>query len=57
MAVEFNPEGRKFIALNGGPAYKFKEAMSFIVNCETKEELDYWQKLSRGGDPQARVCG
>lgn len=58
MTVEFELEGQKFVALNGGPRYKFTEAISFIVNCETQEELDYfWENLSEGGDPQAQVCG
>jgi predicted 3-demethylubiquinone-9 3-methyltransferase (glyoxalase superfamily) len=49
MTVEFNLEGREFVALNGGPVFKFTEAISFIVNCETQDELDYyWQKLSEG---------
>lgn len=58
MTVEFELEGQKFVALNGGPRYKITEAISFIVNCETQEELDYfWENLSEGGDPQAQVCG
>jgi predicted 3-demethylubiquinone-9 3-methyltransferase (glyoxalase superfamily) len=51
-------EGQEFVALNGGPQYKFTEAISFIVNCETQEEVDYyWEKLSEGGDEKAQVCG
>lgn len=58
MTVEFELEGQKYVALNGGPRYKFTEAISFIVNCETQEELDYfWEKLSEGGDEKAQVCG
>jgi predicted 3-demethylubiquinone-9 3-methyltransferase (glyoxalase superfamily) len=58
MTVEFTLEGQKFIALNGGPIFKFNEAISFIVNCETQEEIDYyWEKLSEGGDPNAQQCG
>jgi predicted 3-demethylubiquinone-9 3-methyltransferase (glyoxalase superfamily) len=58
MTVEFELEGQKYVALNGGPMYKFTEAISFIVNCETQEELDYyWEKLSEGGDEKAQVCG
>lgn len=58
MTVEFQLEGQKFVALNGGPQYKFTEAISFIVNCESQEELDYyWEKLSEGGDEKAQVCG
>jgi len=47
MTVEFQLEGQEFVALNGGPMFKFTEAISFVVNCETQEELDYyWEKLS-----------
>jgi predicted 3-demethylubiquinone-9 3-methyltransferase (glyoxalase superfamily) len=50
MIVEFQLEGQEFLALNGGPHFKFTEAISFVVNCETQEEVDYfWQKLSEGG--------
>jgi predicted 3-demethylubiquinone-9 3-methyltransferase (glyoxalase superfamily) len=50
MTVEFQLEGQEFVALNGGPHFKFTEAISFVVNCETQEEVDYyWEKLSQGG--------
>src|SRR5258707_1417616 len=50
MTVEFELEGQKFVALNGGPHFKFTEAISFVVNCEMQEEVDaYWEKLSAGG--------
>src|SRR5437867_10648495 len=50
MTVEFEIEGQKFVALNGGPHFKFTEAVSFVVNCETQEEVDYfWNKLTTGG--------
>ena len=50
MTVEFQLEGQEFVALNGGPVFKFTEAISFVVNCETQEEVDYyWEKLSAGG--------
>lgn len=50
MTVVFQLEGQEFIALNGGPHFKFTEAISFVVNCETQEEVDYfWSKLSEGG--------
>ena len=50
MTVEFQLDGQKFLALNGGPHFKFTEAVSFVVNCETQEEVDYfWEKLSAGG--------
>ncbi len=56
MTVAFQLEGQEFIALNGGPMFKFSEAISFIVNCETQEEVDYfWEKLSAGGEEG--VCG
>ncbi len=50
MIVTFRLEGQEFIALNGGPVFKFTEAISFLVNCETQEEVDeLWEKLSLGG--------
>lgn len=58
MTVEFWIEDQKFIALNGGPVFKFNEAISFIVNCDTQQEIDYyWEKLSEGGDEKAQMCG
>jgi len=58
MTVEFFLEGQKFLGLNGGPVFKFTEAISFIVYCDTQEEIDYyWDKLSEGGDKKAQVCG
>ncbi|MGB2870180.1 MAG: VOC family protein [Bacteroidota bacterium] len=51
MTVNFQLEGRDFVALNGGPHFKFTEAISFSIDCETQEEVDYfWQKLSEGGE-------
>ncbi len=51
MTVSFALEGQEFIALNGGPVFKFNEAVSFIVNCETQAEVEkYWEKLSEGGE-------
>lgn len=51
MTVEFQLEGQDFIALNGGPQFKFTEAISFSVACETQQEVDYfWNKLSEGGE-------
>lgn len=56
MAVEFELHGRKFLSLNGRPEFPFSAATSFIVNCETQEEVDhYWDKLSAGG--QTQQCG
>jgi predicted 3-demethylubiquinone-9 3-methyltransferase (glyoxalase superfamily) len=50
MTVDFELEGQKFVALNGGPAFKFTEAISFMVNCESQQEVDeMWEKLSAGG--------
>lgn len=58
MTIEFELEGQRFVALNGGPHFKFNEAVSFIVNCETQEEIDfYWEKLSDSGDKSAQQCG
>lgn len=56
MTVEFEIEGQRFLALNGGSEFKFTEAVSFIVNCESQEEVDkYWQMLTAGGEES--VCG
>jgi predicted 3-demethylubiquinone-9 3-methyltransferase (glyoxalase superfamily) len=50
MVVAFELDGQEFLALNGGPAFQFSEAVSFVVNCETQEEIDhYWSKLTEGG--------
>jgi predicted 3-demethylubiquinone-9 3-methyltransferase (glyoxalase superfamily) len=50
MTVEFLLEGQTFVALNGGPVFKFTEALSFVVNCQSQDEVDrYWEKLSAGG--------
>jgi predicted 3-demethylubiquinone-9 3-methyltransferase (glyoxalase superfamily) len=58
MTVAFELDGQAFLALNGGPAFTFNEAISLMVNCETQEEIDfYWEKLSAGGDPSAQQCG
>ncbi len=51
MTVAFELEGREFVALNGGPHYKFTEAVSFAVSCETQKEVDdYWARLTEGGE-------
>lgn len=58
MAVEFEIEGQVFVALNGGSNFKFNPAISFIINCDSQDEIDYyWERLSLGGDEQAQVCG
>jgi predicted 3-demethylubiquinone-9 3-methyltransferase (glyoxalase superfamily) len=52
MTVEFKIEGQQFIALNGGPIFQFNESISFVVNCRTQAEVDYyWKKLTAGGKP------
>ena len=56
MTVAFELDGQAFVALNGGPLFKFTEAMSLVVNCETQNEVDhFWEKLSAGG--QEVQCG
>jgi predicted 3-demethylubiquinone-9 3-methyltransferase (glyoxalase superfamily) len=58
MTVDFRINGQSFVALNGGPAFEFNEAISFQVLCETQDELDhYWSRLSAGGDASAQQCG
>jgi predicted 3-demethylubiquinone-9 3-methyltransferase (glyoxalase superfamily) len=56
MTVQFDLNGQEFIALNAGPKFKFTPAVSFVINCETQDEVDYyWDKLSAGGRPDQ--CG
>ncbi|MBI1833516.1 MAG: VOC family protein [Candidatus Andersenbacteria bacterium] len=56
MTISFEIEGQKFLALNGGPVFKFTEAISFMVSCDTQEEIDYyWGKLS--AVPESEQCG
>jgi predicted 3-demethylubiquinone-9 3-methyltransferase (glyoxalase superfamily) len=58
MTVEFELDGHPFTALNGGPTFKFNEAVSFQVVCKSQQEIDYfWEKLGAGGDPKAQQCG
>jgi predicted 3-demethylubiquinone-9 3-methyltransferase (glyoxalase superfamily) len=58
MIVEFELDGQPFTALNGGPHFKFNEAVSLQVRCKDQKEVDYyWKKLTAGGDPAAQVCG
>ncbi len=58
LTVEFELNGQPFTALNGGPVFKFNEAVSFQVYCDNQAELDhYWDKLGRGGDQKAQQCG
>jgi len=57
MTVNFELNGQEFVALNGGPQFKFTEAVSFVINCETQEEIDYyWEKLTAGGGEEVQ-CG
>jgi predicted 3-demethylubiquinone-9 3-methyltransferase (glyoxalase superfamily) len=57
LTIEFEIEGQKFVALNGGPLFKFNESISFVVNCETQEDVDYfWEKLTADGG-QESACG
>jgi len=58
MTIDFEIEAQKFLALNGGPIFKFNEAISFQIYCDTQEEIDfYWEQLTEGGDKNAQVCG
>ncbi len=58
MTVDFVLDGQTFTALNGGPHFKFTEAVSLQVYCDTQAEIDqYWAALSKGGDPKAQQCG
>ncbi|MDD2935395.1 MAG: VOC family protein [Candidatus Pacebacteria bacterium] len=58
MTVDFIINGQNFLALNGGPDFKFNESISFMVNCKNQQEIDYfWEKLSEGGDPKSQICG
>jgi predicted 3-demethylubiquinone-9 3-methyltransferase (glyoxalase superfamily) len=57
MTIAFQLQGQQFVALNGGPTFKFTEAVSFVVNCEIQEEIDeYWAKLQAGGGKEVE-CG
>jgi predicted 3-demethylubiquinone-9 3-methyltransferase (glyoxalase superfamily) len=56
MTIAFNLNGQQFVALNGGPQFKFTPAISFVVTCDTQQEIDdYWEKLCAGGE--AQQCG
>ncbi|GJJ00076.1 VOC family protein [Duganella rhizosphaerae] len=58
MIVTVKLDGQEFTLLNGGPAFQFTPAVSFVVNCESQEEIDhFWNQLSEGGAPEARQCG
>lgn len=58
LTVAFQLAGQQFVALNGGPQFRFNESISFLVSCDSQEEVDYyWETLGAGGDPAARQCG
>jgi predicted 3-demethylubiquinone-9 3-methyltransferase (glyoxalase superfamily) len=58
MTVAFVLDGQAFTALNGGPVFRFTEAISLQIDCESQKEVDYyWDKLSEGGDDKAQQCG
>ncbi len=58
MIVAFELNGHPFVGLNGGPHFKFNEAVSFQVDCANQDEVDYyWEKLGEGGDEAKRQCG
>ena len=58
MTVAFELDGHGFTALNGGPAFRFNESISFQVNCDDQDEIDYyWEHLSAGGEERAQQCG
>jgi predicted 3-demethylubiquinone-9 3-methyltransferase (glyoxalase superfamily) len=58
LTIAFELNGHPFLALNGGPGFKFNEAISLQINCDTQKEIDYyWNKLSKGGDKESQQCG
>jgi len=58
LTVAFELNGQTFTALNGGPVFKFNEAVSLQIECENQQEVDYyWEKLNEGGEPRAQQCG
>jgi len=58
MTIAFQLDGQDFTAINGGPHFKFNEAISLVVNCQSQKEIDhYWNRLSQGGDEKAQQCG
>jgi len=58
MTIAFELDGQPFTAINGGPHFKFNEAVSFVINCDSQDEIDhYWNKLTEGGDPKSQICG
>lgn len=58
MSIDFLLDGQPFTALNGGPIFKFTEAISLMIRCDSQAEVDhYWERLGAGGDPSAQQCG
>jgi predicted 3-demethylubiquinone-9 3-methyltransferase (glyoxalase superfamily) len=58
MTIDFEINGQPYVALNGGPMFQFNESVSFVVNCDSQDEVDlYWDQLSAGGDEKAQRCG
>ena len=58
LTIAFELDGQPFAALNGGPVFRFNEAVSIVVHCKSQEEVDhYWDHLAQGGDPAAQQCG
>lgn len=58
MTIEFTLEGQQFLALNGGPLFRFNEAISFVIRCNGQEEVDYfWEKLLQGEQAEEQMCG
>ena len=58
LTVDFELDGFRVTALNGGPQFNFTEAVSFMIDCQDQKEVDYyWDKLTAGGDPKSHVCG
>ena len=58
MTIAFTLDGQEFTAINGGPEFKFTEAISLVVHCKDQKEIDhYWNKLSQGGPAEAQMCG
>lgn len=58
MTISFELDGQKFTALNGGPIFRFTEAISLVINCADQDEIDhYWNRLGEGGDPASQQCG
>src|SRR5919201_513247 len=58
LTVDFELDGNRFVGLNGGPEFQFSPAISFMVECENQDEIDYyWEKLTAGGDEKTQQCG